>query len=184
MSSFFAHGLVGVGLGARMSWLWRLAIVFFACLPDIEYLPYWFFGIELQPRWTHSTGFVVAVWMLTIAALRACRITTPKRLEALLLLASFSHLLMDYAVGVHPNPIFAPFSTEVFSSPVGILPSAGALDPTNYYLWRNLIIEAGILGPLLWLGYNGLRGQGGPLRIVIALAVALPFLIWSLSLGR
>ena len=184
MSSFFAHGLVGVGLGVRLSWVWRLAIVFFACLPDIEYLPYWLFSIELNPRWTHSIGFVAAVWLLTLATLRACRITTPKRFEALLLLAGISHLLMDYAVGVHPNPIFAPLLMEVFASPVGILPSAGSLDPTNFYLWRNLMIEVGILGPLLWLGYKGSREKGVFLRIVIALAVALPFLIWSLSLGR
>ena len=141
-------------------------------------------GIELNPRWTHSIGFVVAVWLLTIVTLRACQIATPKRFEALLLLAGISHLLMDYAVGVHPNPIFAPLSMEAFASPVGILPSAGSLDPTNFYLWRNLLIEAGILGPLLWLGYKGSREKGLFLRIVIALAVALPFLIWSLSLGR
>ena len=34
---------------------------------------------------------------------------------------------------------------------MGVLPSAGSLAFGNFYLWRNLLIEVGVLGPVFAL---------------------------------
>ena len=64
------------------------------------------------------------------------------------------------------------------ASPVGLLPSAGHLDPTNFHFWRNLLIERGMVLPIL--AAMRMRGAGR----YGALSIAASFLGWSLSLDR
>jgi len=63
--------------------------------------------------------------------------------------APLSHVFLDFLVGVHKNPILWPFSDKLYSLNHGILPSAGRLSFGNYYFWRNLVVELGILIPMI-----------------------------------
>lgn len=102
-------------------------------------------------------------------------------------LAGLSHLALDFLVGVTPLPLFWPLGPAAFSSPVGILPSAGRVQLSNYYLYRNVLIEVGVLAPLyyvargLYLGRSGARDRA---RLLILLLVAGCFVAWSVSLSR
>ena len=175
MSSFVAHGLVGAVIGRRIAPTASgiAAGAVFALLPDIEYAFLWLrgeaFGEAFAVRWTHSLAFVV---------LAAGTMLWRRDLCGIALLAGVSHLAMDALVGVHPNPLLWPFTERGFTSPVGLLPSAGHLDPTNFYFWRNLLIEMGILLPVL--AAMRMRGAGR----YGALSIAAAFLGWSLSLDR
>ncbi len=94
------------------------------------------------------------------------------------LFAGLSHLAMDTLVGVHRNPLLWPLTDRGFASPVGLLPSAGRPDPANFYFWRNLLIEMGILVPLLF----AIRRRG-TVRVA-AILIAGAFMLWSVSLAR
>ena len=48
-------------------------------------------------------------------------------------------------------PLFWPLADAAFRCLVGLLPSAGALKLTNFYLYRNLALELGIFLPILGL---------------------------------
>jgi len=171
MSSFVAHTLVGGVIGQRVApTVAGIAVgVVFALLPDIDYALLWLRGEGFAVRWTHSVSFVV---------LAAGTMLWRRELFLIALLSGLSHLAMDTLVGVHRNPLLWPLMDRGFASPIGLLPSAGRLDPTNFYFWRNLLIEKGILLPLL----AAMRAHGG-LRIA-ALLVAGAFMVWSLSLAR
>jgi glycopeptide antibiotics resistance protein len=58
--------------------------------------------------------------------------------------------MLDFLVGVHGNPYLYPFSSNVFVSPLGILPSSGRVDIHNHYFWRNILIELAIFMPLMF----------------------------------
>lgn len=45
-------------------------------------------------------------------------------------------------------PLFWPLHLPEISSPLALLPSAGRLRLDNFYLWRNLLIEMGVLLPI------------------------------------
>lgn len=152
--------------------------------PDLDYLAVWWFGYAANPRISHS--LVVALAAVAIVH----RMTEDKgraRLPfGLLLAAGVSHALLDFLVGAHPVPLFWPFDEGVIS-PVGVLPSAGALAFGNVYLWRNLLIELGVLLPVSAL----LIAVCGSYRTRHLLAWALfvapvwmVFLGWSVALNR
>ena len=103
-----------------------------------------------------------------------------------LLLATMSHALLDFLVGAHPVPLFWPVNAGV-TAPVGLLPSAGSLDPGNFYLWRNLLIELGVLGPTFALlvalvRRRSLRGLAAWALIIAPLWAV--FVAWSVRLHR
>jgi hypothetical protein len=58
---------------------------------------------------------------------------------------------------------------------------------SNYYLYRNVLIEVGVLAPVcyvargLYLGESGLRNRA---RMLILLLVTGCFVMWSVSLSR
>ncbi len=56
---------------------------------------------------------------------------------------------MDLLVGVHPMPLFWPLNSNLIVLPFGVLPSAGKLNIFNHYFWRNLVIESGVLLPII-----------------------------------
>jgi hypothetical protein len=90
-------------------------------------------------------------------------------------------------VGVTPLPLLWPFSSAAFAAPAGILPSAGGVRLSNYYLYRNLVIEIGILAPTLYVArgiYCGTIGVQNWARIIVLLMIAGCFIAWSLGLSR
>ena len=162
------------------------ACVGLAVLPDLDYLLWWWLRIQVEPRITHSLGFAAASAGLAWLLLHGWR--SPHRaLLALILFASAaSHELLDFLVGVHSSPWLWPLSGALFISPLGLLPSAGRLDVSNVYLWRNLLIEVGVLGPAM-LAICAARRPG--LRLpkpawIGLTCVGIAALAWSVSLPR
>lgn len=129
------------------------ACLLLAVLPDLDYLLWWSLRIAIEPRITHSVGFAAGSAALAWLALRGWRATGrsrhPLSLAMTLLAAAASHAVLDFLVGVHPSPWLWPFDGHAFRSPLGVLPSAGRLDVGNPYLWRNLLIEMTVLGPVM-----------------------------------
>ena len=152
--------------------------------PDLDYLAVWWFGYAANPRISHS--LVVALAAVAIVH----RMTSDNRRARLpfvgLLAAGVAHALRDFLVGAHPVPLFWPFDAGV-TSPVGVLPSAGALAFGNVYLWRNLLIELGVLLPVSALLVAVCRGCPAQRVLARALFVApvwIVFVGWSVALSR
>jgi len=160
MSSLIAHVAAGVTAyacrgvaGPRMRNLPLLgACVALAVLPDLDYLLWWQWRLQVEPRITHSLGFAAGSAGLAWALLRGWRpvgAVKPASLAFTLSAAAASHELLDFLVGVHASPWLWPFSSATATSPLGVLPSAARLDLGNVYLWRNLFIELALLGPVM-----------------------------------
>ncbi len=161
MSSFVAHALAGYGVGRGQGRAVLVACAVFALLPDMDYALLWGAGVEIEPRLTHSIGFVTLAAGLAALVFRAVQWSSWRHAAVLCWLAGLSHLVMDWLVGVHANPLLYPITMQTFASPVGILPSAGHPDPFNPYFWRNLAIELGIVLPLLlWRSKGAIRLAG------------------------
>lgn len=195
MSSFLGHALIGTALFARNHKLDTsrdvLSCLFVAGLamsPDVDYLFRWFFNARPPLRYTHSLCFCLCVglmaWGWTAVFCRQNFSPIPTRL---LFFAPLSHLLLDFLVGVYPLPLGWPFYAKPFVLSFGVLPSAGKLSLTNYYLWRNLLIEMGILLPIViamiprlrkWVFNNSVYRQG------LVFTVFLYFLLTSVQLNR
>jgi inner membrane protein len=169
MSSVFAHALTGASISlvkqlyapGSTRILWFLWLTLVAIAPDFDYListlnPKAHAGLRI----THSLLGVMLLPLVTIACLWLCQRSkwpsaqNPKasRIMAIqVLLAGASHFLMDLLVGVTPLPPFWPWSSQTVRLPFGILPSAGRLWPvSSYYVYHNLIIETGVMVPLLY----------------------------------
>ncbi|HEX8611201.1 MAG TPA: metal-dependent hydrolase [Telluria sp.] len=186
MSSLIGHAATGAAVffahapGAPPRPRLALALlVALALLPDLDYLPYWLFGIHSEPRWTHSLIVALAASALAWAASRHAREGAALPFAALAL-AACSHPVLDLLVGVHPVPLFWPLPLAQVESPLGLLPSAGRLSLTNRFMWRNLLIECAVLLPLYALGV-ALARQVGWRRIALAAALAGP--AWALALA-
>ena len=177
MSSFVSHALVGYGIGRGEGRALVAACAFCALAPDADYLLLWFGGVEIEPRLSHSIGFVTLVALAMAVVFKVVGSPLWRRAGLLCWLAGLSHLAMDWIVGVHANPLFYPATEQVFASPIGILPSAGRPDPFNPYFWRNLAIEMGIILPLLFWRRAG-RG-----RILCALSIIIAGAV-GMSLAR
>jgi inner membrane protein len=195
MSSLIGHVATGAaialarpGLAAPQARKALPLLVVLAVAPDFDYFGFWLFGIDLQPRATHSLVFCLGIaalaWMLTI---RRHNRDQPPTGFIPLALAACSHLMLDLLVGVHSLPIFWPFATSEISSPIGLLPSAAHVSLTNYYLWRNLFIECGVLLPLLAFSVSACR-TATPLATLKRYAFIIPpwagVLVWSIALHR
>lgn len=194
MSSLLGHVLAGysasrigaVKTGKVSSLMWTAWLAFAAVLPDIDYPLLWVFDFHPVIRYTHSIAFGAMVCVATIAALRALG-AGDLRLKALqIMAASFSHLVLDSLVGVHPNPWFWPFSADTFRLPFGVLPSAGALELHNSYLYGNMLLEICILSPIFWIPWilSRKKRRSGFGYLVAAALVWFPFLAWGFSLNR
>jgi len=191
MSSLIGHLSAGVAVCLGHSrWSNKKArcllplFALLAVLPDFDYFAWWFFKVGLVARFTHSLVFCLTASALAWMLLRPWHGGRPRTLVALSL-ASCSHLVLDLLVGVHPVPVFWPFPVPEVESPIGLLPSAGRLDPANFYLWRNLLIECCVLFPAFALLVAAARTV--PLRVVlrkgaILLPIWVAFLIWSVRI--
>lgn len=200
MSSFVGHGLAAYTLFSldRRKWpsttrraMWLGWLVVLASAPDIDYLVRALASPAHQgSRITHSVAFSLILPLSTVGALyfvKGLESRQRRFLSVCAVLAGLSHLVLDFLVGVTPLPLLWPLDSAAFSSPVGVLPSAGRIRLSNYYLYRNLLIELGILAPLfyvvrcLYLGESGTRNRA---RTLILLLVAGCFVVWSVSLSR
>ena len=158
MSSFIAHSLVGFAVGEQRgtgstlkeSIFISLFFIFLACSPDIDYLIAYLRGEGMSMRYTHSVGFV---FLVSLLALFFRNFVFRKTLYSipvfLFFLAPLSHLTLDFFVGVYASPYLYPFSSSTFTSPLGVLPSAGRINIHNFYFWRNTLIELAIFIPVV-----------------------------------
>lgn len=195
MSSIVGHGLAGVAVYLacnrakdRRALLALPAFVFLAVCSDLDYLAIWWWHAQPALRLTHTLLFALAtslpMWALTMPLRNRLLADVP---FPALLLASLSHPLLDLLVGAHGLPLLWPFTDQEVALSFGILPSAGRLALDNYYLWRNLLIELGILVPLFGLLVALARGTA--LRVLarnaaFVLPLWLVMLAWSVSLQR
>jgi hypothetical protein len=199
MSSFLGHSLAAYSLFSldrrerprtlwRAAWLAWLAVL--ASAPDIDYLiPALNSRAHHGLRITHSVAFSLILPLCT-ALLLSLAGRDGRKLKSLVVcasLAGLSHLVLDFLVGVTPLPLLWPFSAATFASPAGILPSAGRVQLSNFYFYRNLVIETGVLMPLLYVArgvYCGALGVQNRARIIVLLMIAGCFIAWSLDLSR
>lgn len=195
MSSLIGHALIGSALFAREHKIDspKAALLCFfmaglAVSPDVDYIIRWLFHYRIEPRYTHSIGYCLAMGLIAWAMKASvCRHLLAIIPTSLLFLAPFSHLLLDLMVGVYPMPLFYPFSAKVIVIPFGVLPSAGKLQLTNYYLWRNLFIELGILVPIAIAIVPRFRRailQNSLPRQLIVFTLFLCFVLLGASLSR
>lgn len=188
---FLCRGRKGIALSwARVGWLaclWLAAIA-----PDFDYfLPVLDKSRHGGMRVSNSMAYALIVPVLVMGVMMARGLRGRELGVRSLQItgAGLSHLLLDFLVGVTPLPLFWPVSDAVFKSPVGLLPSAGALDLRNIYLYRNLGIELGVLVPffagvllLVWW-----RRKGCSRRVVWVVGLfvmAVAFAMVSMGLSR
>ena len=161
-----------------------------ASAPDIDYLvPVLASPAHQGTRITHSIAFSLILPLFSVGVLYFVKGLKSRRrlMSVCAVLAGLSHPVLDFLVGVTPLPLLWPLDTAAFVSPVGILPSAGRIQLSNYYLYRNVLIEVGVLAPVcyvargLWLGEASTRDRA---RVLILLLVAGCFVAWSVSLSR
>lgn len=175
---------------ASLRFIWAAWLIVLASAPDADYLiPALNSRAHGGLRITHSVAFSLVLPLCTavILGLTGRDGRTLKLMSVCALLAGLSHLVLDFLVGVTPLPLLWPLSAETFASPAGILPSAGRVQLTNYYFYRNLVIEMGILVPVLYVArgmYRGTIGGQNRARIIVPLIIAGCFIAWSLSLSR
>lgn len=206
MSSFIGHSLAGLTTYAvtqqlqtnrlsqsrRFNWIWPIWLLVIASIPDIDYLirtlrirednqtlriTHSFLGAILMPGFT-----ILVLWLL------GKRGKSFKFQSLQVVLIGLSHLLLDMLTGVSALPLFYPFSLQAFRLPFGLLPSAGRIRLTNYFFYRNIFIELGVLIPLSISLHLSIRDstKSSNQRLVIAagLVVSLYFVIWAFSLSR
>lgn len=199
MSSFLGHSLAAYSLASavrqslaspsgRLSWaVWLIAL---ASAPDLDYLiPALNSSANHGIRITHSIAFSLILPICTGCALYLARSPEIQRwsLSICAALAGLSHLVLDFLVGVTTLPLLWPLSDAAFVSPIGILPSAGRMRVMNYYFYRNLLIEVGVVAPILYVARAQYRGElsvENRARIIVLLLIAGCFIAWSAGLSR
>jgi membrane-bound metal-dependent hydrolase YbcI (DUF457 family) len=206
MSSFIGHSLAGLTTYAvtqhlqthrltesrQFDWIWLIWLLVVASILDIDYLipalrirednqtlriTHSFLGAILMPGCT-----ILGLWLLSK------RGKSFKFQSLQVILVGLSHLLLDMLTGVSALPLFYPFSLQAFRLPFGLLPSAGRIRLTNYFFYRNIFIELGVLIPLsisLLLSIRSATKSGNRLLVIAAgFVVSVGFTIWAFSLSR
>lgn len=195
MSSFIGHGLAALTIGkvfeAKTSFkhklIWQFFLILCAFAPDIDYLIPSLNSINNGGlRITHSIAFSL---ILPIFGTVYLSLFDRKNLywggfQACL--AGLSHLLLDLLVGSKQgDPVLFPFWNSAIGLHFGVLPSAGKISLSNYYFWRNLLIESGILIPIfimsLYLAGKIILNKIVPISLVIIFLICL---VWSINLSR
>lgn len=199
MSSFLGHSLAAYSLFSldrreRPSTLWRAVwlgwLVALASAPDIDYLvPALASPAHRGSRITHSVAFSLILPLSSVGVLYFVNGLKSQRrlLSVCAVLAGLSHLVLDFLVGVTPLPLLWPLDSAAFASPVGVLPSAGRIRLSNYYLYRNVLIEVGVLAPVYYVArglYLGEVSARNRVRMLILLLASGCFVAWSVSLSR
>ncbi|MDP1979375.1 metal-dependent hydrolase [Undibacterium sp.] len=150
--------------------------VLLAIAPDFDYFGIWFFHLRYEQRFTHSLLFCLllssTVWLLAKRCWPRCK-TRPG--FWILSLAACSHLLLDMAVG-RALPLLWPLLKTEFYFPLAFLPGASHTGIISYAFWRNLLIEACMLLPVLAAVMMLIRRQ--PLRAHLP-EILLVMSMWS-----
>lgn len=200
MSFFVGHSLAAVTVfsigrrsaGSRYSRLiWLIWLILVASTPDVDYVfPFLASPAHENVRITHSIAASLLLPLGTVAVLTVLRLPRNVFCELSLqvIAAGLSHLLLDLLVAVTPLPLFYPLDSTAFKLPFGLLPSAGRVQFSNFYFYRNLTIEIGILAPVFYAAveiYKGcINGKQGKLKLALLTLTAMCFLFWSLALKR
>lgn len=198
MSSWIGHGIAAVTIcatnkSAKRNYAelgWALWLVVVAIAPDVDYVLAALRVGEEQARITHSIVGALFLPVLTIPVglLLGWRGTLLATRSFQVIASGLSHIVLDLLVGVHPMPLLFPFSLALYKLPIGILPSAPLMRLDNLLLYRNLLIEVGVLAPLFAVVYLVRHRKGAmPLRrIALSLLVLCSgiFMAWSLTLAR
>ena len=168
MSSFIGHSLAAVTVYVatefvilpssdrqKQSWfksdrlVWLGWLIVIASIPDLDYVVKpWNSSNNQGLRITHSILFSLIAPCFSVLALLLLKSDRVWRRSIQVVLAGLSHLILDLSVGVTPLPLLFPLIKIPFRLPFGILPSAGRIDLDNYYFYRNLRLEMGVLLPL------------------------------------
>lgn len=199
MSSFIGHSLAALStyfveqpasFKSRKYWLVWLIII--ASAPDIDHvIPSLHLTANSQLiRITHSILLSLVLPACTIIWLIFCgfkgRILLLRSQQVIL--AGLSHLVLDLLTGVNRLPLLWPFSTENFKLSFGLLPSAGGINIFNYFLYRNLLIELGVLVPLVFCSYliNNFKinNRQEIIKLIGLLLISICFMFWAFSLER
>ncbi|HNT76638.1 MAG TPA: metal-dependent hydrolase [Anaerolineae bacterium] len=203
MSSFIGHTLTSLGVYAttqspqKPAWrdlLWLGWLTFVALAPDLDYVIPALYALRASMedglRVTHSLVGCLVFPLLTLPVLMRLKLTqeTRRRYVIQVFLAGLSHIVLDMLVGVWPLPLLWPFTSRRFALPFGILPSAPSFRLDNPYMYRNLLMEVGILIPL-YAGVYLLRfGKGAGWKRYGSIAVlwlcSVGFMGWAFTLAR
>ncbi|MEM6352793.1 MAG: metal-dependent hydrolase [Cyanobacteria bacterium P01_D01_bin.14] len=200
MSSFVGHSLLGwtIGITAapansllnRHRILWAGWLVIVAVAPDFDYVvPLLNSSAHEGVRITHSLFFASLLPLLTLLCLQRLNLSEAQLMRAglQLILAGSSHICLDLLVGVATLPVAWPVSTHAFKLPFGLLPSAGKLRLDNYFFYRNLAIEMGVLLPLSasWiLRQSGRWYRERQVCIGLLMLISVYFMHWAYGLSR
>lgn len=195
MSSFIAHGLTALAIGQtfeksktlKSRLLWQACLLLCVYMPDIDYIiPALNFINNRGLRITHTIAFSLILPAILIFFLFFFDRKNLFRRGFQACLAGISHLVLDLLVGSQQgDPLFYPLSKEKIVLPFGILPSSATISLSNYYFYRNAVIEAGIVIPVFILILVLLNKLKIHRFISVGLVgVFLFFLVWSISLKR
>lgn len=201
MSSFIGHALAAYTIysfpqksdnqGLNVFWLACLTIS--ALMPDIDYL---IAALNSKNnsnvRITHSisVSLLLPALLILVLAIARHRELGNSRRYCQLILAGLSHIVLDLLVGVTPAALLWPLSSDTLKLPFGLLPSAGKIDLNNYYFYRNLVIESGILIPVarLIMMIKGNRPHqtdtAGKIELALLIALLAICLSFSIRLKR
>ena len=191
MSSPVGHTLAALSIyyttekpGQKFSWkklVWPGWMIVAASIPDVDYLIH---AINCPTfRITHSIAAALILPLGTIAILILCRYDSQllRKRTVQILSAGLSHIFLDVLVGVTPLPLLWPSAHQTFKLPFGVLPSAGWLSLKNYYLYRNLVIEIGVLMPVTYICY---RRYTNKRFVVLPCLISLFFMYQAFILSR
>ena len=202
MSSIIGHTLTGLGVYATTrpqkksmlrDWLWSGWLVFVAVAPDLDYI---FRSVCMRRdatgvlRITHSLVGCLIFPLLTFFVLWRLKLAGEiRRLFAFqVVLTGLSHLAMDLSVGVSALPLLWPFTAQRFKLPFGVLPSGPAFRLDNVFMYRNLLMEVGVLVPLyagIYLARRAkLDGRRRSFGIAVLWLCSLGFMGWAFTLAR
>jgi membrane-bound metal-dependent hydrolase YbcI (DUF457 family) len=207
MSSIIGHTITGLGIYATTqppkarTWrgfalcdlLWPGWLIIVTLAPDLDYF---FPSLYVRDasmgilRLTHSLVGCLLLPLLTCLVLWRLKLAQQtRRLYAIqVILAGLSHLAMDMLVGVASLPLLWPFTAQRFRLPFGILPSGPAFRLDNFYMYRNLLMEVGVLVPLYTGIYLARFAKFGGRKRSIGVAAlwlcSLGFMGWAYTLAR
>ncbi len=209
MSSPIGHALAGLGIfvtgagfppaavprkPAPRNFLWAAWLAFVALVPDLDYLIPVLYALRASLddglRITHSVVGCLVFPLLTALALSRLKLTpaTRRGYGIQVCLAGLSHIVLDLLVGVWPLPLLWPFTAYRFKLPFGILPSAPSFRFDNFYMYRNHLIEFGVIIPLFAGIYLARFSKRPTLKRYACIAAlwlcSTGFMVWAFTLAR
>lgn len=195
MSSFVGHVLAALTIGKlfeekttfAQKAVWQTCLVACAFAPDIDYvIASLNFVNNSGLRITHTIAFclILPIFLMFFLFLFRQKNVFWKGMQAAL--AGISHLFLDLLVGSRQgDPLFYPLTKQKIVLPFGILPSAGEIRLTNYFFYRNTLLELGILLPVfLLILHFAHKVKINKLTAFCLLCIFAVALVWSISLKR